>query len=227
MRSIFLMILSSLSLVAQAGGSLERIGQRIQVGFKVGAPLNDPAKSNQSDTRSSTGRWTGGPSIEIRLVKGFSLEFNALYRSREQSSSRLVPFGPNSNPYQFSNRLDSHVWDYPLLLKYRFRLGAMKPFVSAGYQWSNSFSRGEFFAQCSGPQGSCRPAGLEGFIEPGSGRWNFSSSQSGPVLGVGLDFRTRYVTISPEFRASRPTAGVYPRETGYTALVGFSFGKKR
>lgn len=188
MRSIILIIFCSLSLVAQGGGSLERIGQRIQVGFKVGAPLNDPARSNQSDTRSSIGRWTGGPSIEVRLVKGFSLEFDALYRSREQSSSRLVPFGSNSNPYQFSNRFDSHIWDYPLLLKYRFRLGAMKPFVSAGYQWSNSFSRGDFSAFCSGPQGSCRPGGLEGFVEPRGGSFSSHSTQSGPVVGGGSIF---------------------------------------
>jgi len=45
------------------------------------------------------------------------------------------------------------------------------------------------------------------------------------VGGVGIEFKTRFLAISPEIRYSHPTQGLYPRDGRFTALVGFAFGK--
>ena len=45
-------------------------------------------------------------------------------------------------------------------------------------------------------------------------------------MGAGLDFKTHYVTISPEVRFNHFTDG-YPHENRVTALVGFTFGHKK
>ena len=56
--------------------------------------------------------------------------------------------------------------------------------------------------------------------------YHFSDIRRGVTGGVGIEFQTRYVTISPEVRYSRP-ANVYPRDNRVTGLVGFTFGGKR
>ena len=62
--------------------------------------------------------------------------------------------------------------------------------------------------------------------EPRGGQYSYSGFENGPVAGAGLEFRTHFVTISPELRFSRLTNG-YPRDNRFTALVGFTFGHKR
>ena len=47
----------------------------------------------------------------------------------------------------------------------------------------------------------------------------------GPVAGAGVEFKTQYLTISPELRYSRPTNS--PRDNRFTALVGFTFGARK
>jgi hypothetical protein len=79
-------------------------------GFKAGSPVNYPGGFPTLFSSRVESRWTGGPTIELHLPARFSLEFDALYRS--------------------------HVWDFPLLLKYRFTGGPMRPFVSGGAFYS-------------------------------------------------------------------------------------------
>ena len=57
-------------------------------------------------------------------------------------------------------------------------------------------------------------------------QFSYSTVQRGPVVGAGLDFKTHYVTISPELRFNHFTDG-YPHENRVTALVGFTFGHKK
>jgi len=45
------------------------------------------------------------------------------------------------------------------------------------------------------------------------------------VAGVGLEFKTRYLTIAPEARFDRPR-NEYPISNRFTALVGFTWGRK-
>jgi hypothetical protein len=62
-------------------------------------------------------------------------------------------------------------------------------------------------------------------ILPLGGQRSYTQNNTGPVAGAGVEFRTHYLTISPELRYSRPTNS--PRDNRFTALVGFTFGVKK
>ncbi len=190
-------------------------------GVKLGAPLNDPAARTSVFTSYTQGRWTGGPTVELRLPYRFAVEFDALYRGYRTNTAYSIRLDSNLAPYQFSGTQATRAWDLPLLLKYRFKLGVLRPFVSAGYQWTHESREFTGFYQCTEAQGACKPSYLTS--ELGFSNGHSSEVIHGPAAGAGLEFRTRYVTIAPEFRFSRPTHG-YPRENRATALVGFTFG---
>jgi len=128
------------------------------------------------------------------------------------------------NAYTITNFEKKNVWDFPLLLKYRFHVGTLRPFVSAGYYFSRESSDSTWLSQCTGKQGSCTPAGYPSNLQF-AGQSNYTSNIRGVVGGAGLEFKTRYITIAPEMRYNRPTYG-YPRDNPFTGLVGFTFGKR-
>lgn len=218
MRCIVLLTLAAVEVLAQSDKPLT-----VSAGFKAGSPLNDPSSQLSLFSTYAQGRWTGGPTVELHLPYHFSVEFDALYRNSRTNSSAPFQLGPNVNAYNTSRITKTNAWDFPLLLKYRFRAGPLRPFVSAGYQWSHESTDFSYWYQCSGPQGSCLPSDYP--VEPRGGEYHFSQTRRGPVAGAGIEFRTRYLTISPEVRYNRPASG-YPRDNRFTALVGFTFGRR-
>jgi len=219
MRCIVLLALIALNLLAQSAPSLS-----VSAGFKIGSPVNDPSGRSSTFSTYVQSRWTGGPTVELHLPWRFSVELNALHRSYRSNSSFPFRLAPDVNAYTTANVHNTNAWDFPLLLKYRFQAGSIRPFVSAGHFWTRESSEASVFYFCSGPQGSCRPADypLPDLI---GGQYHSTATQRGPVGGAGIEFKTRHVMISPEVRFSRPTYG-YPRDNRFTALVGFTFGKK-
>jgi hypothetical protein len=197
----------------------------VTAGVKIGSPVNDPSSRSSVFNSYTQSRWTGGPTVELHLPYHFALEFDALYRTFRTNSTGLIQLGQDVNPYTTSSFATNSVWDLPLMLKYRFHVGPVRPFVSAGFMWTHQSTDGSTFYICSGAQGSCRPADSP-FPELRGGQYSYSGFENGPVAGAGLEFRTHYVTISPELRFSRFTYG-YPRDNRFTALVGFTFGHKR
>ena len=191
-------------------------------GFKLGAPLNDPSSKTGLNSTFSQSRWTGGPTVEFHLIRGFSLEVDALYRTSRQNLSFPFALSQTTNPYTFSTSIKSNNWDFPLLLKKSFTIGSVHPFVSAGYQWSYERRDQSYLYTCSGLPGSCKPA--DSPFTPTGGQLKNSSVVHGPTAGAGIEFRTRYGTISPEFRFSRPIDNT-PPENRFTALVGFTWGR--
>ncbi len=190
------------------------------VGAKLGAPLNDP-----KDTPTTQGRWTGGPIIEFKLPYCFALEFNALYRTRRTDYVYSYQLSPGTNAYLANNYERSSNWDFPLLLKYRFRVGPLRPFVSGGYSWSLTSTETTGSSRCTGPQGSCLPVAFP-VSDPRDGRFKLTSLPKGsPVVGGSLEFKTRYLTITPEVRFDRPR-NEYTISNRFTALVGFTWGRK-
>lgn len=194
----------------------------IRPGFKIGAPINNPPSRNQIYSSYEQGRWTGGPTIEARFPHGFAVAFEALFRNYQERGGFPFQLGSNVNPYLFQTFKKANVWDFPLQLKYRFRLGPVRPFVSGGYQWGRESSESSSLYSCSGPQGSCRPPEYPTEIRGSFTRQ--TSSRNGLVAGAGIEFRTRYVTIAPEVRFTRPRPDG-SRENRVTGLVGFTFGK--
>ena len=219
MRYIFLLHLSVFGLIAQSGKP-----DILSAGFLVGSPINDPTSQVNLFSTFTQGRWTGGPTLELHLPYRFSLEFDALYRNNRTNYSAPFKFGPDVNPYNVSSLRKTDVWDFPLLVKYRFHAGSLRPFVSGGYFWSHESSEATTIYQCSGAQGSCLPAGYPG-PAPSFGQYHSSGIVRGLAAGVGVEFKTRYMTIAPEMRFNRPTNNAQ-HENRFTGLVGFRFGKR-
>jgi hypothetical protein len=195
--------------------------QPLSYGVKLGAPINDPVRTSAFET-SSPSRWTGGPFVELHLPLRLSVEFSALYRSGTENATRVFPVGPAQNPYLFSSKDKVQTWDFPLLLKYRFTGGPIRPFIGAGGAWSHRRSEFESFASCLGPQGSCRPPD---FPRDFSGSFQKSTlTKFGPAASAGIEFKTKHVSIAPEVRWNRVFSGGGTRDQ-YSVMVGFAFGR--
>jgi Outer membrane protein beta-barrel domain len=192
-RYFLILLLTVPGLVAQS----ERPGS-LSVGFKIGSPLNDPASQTPQSTYNQS-RWTGGPTVELHVPYRFAIEFDALYWTNRGNSSQIFQFGSNVNPFLNTFSQKTRAWDLPLLLKYRFQVAGIRPFVSAGYLFSHESIERSSFNQCLGPQGTCVPPEFP-VTEIRSAYSEDSRFRGGPTAGVGLEFKTRYLTITPELR---------------------------
>lgn len=195
--------------------------QHVSYGVKLGAPLNDPVDTSPYST-SSPGRWTGGPFVELHLPLRLSVEFSALYRASKENATRVFPLSAAQNPYLFTSTDKVQTWDFPLLLKYRFTKGAIRPFVGAGGAWSHRRSEFQSLASCLGPQGSCRPPDYPtDFL---GGVLKSTLTRFGPAASAGFDIPTKHVTISPEVRWNQSFSGARTRNQ-FSVMVGFGFGR--
>ena len=219
MRYFLLISFTAATLSAQT----DRPGS-VSAGFLLGAPINDPSAASSVFSTYTQGRWTGGPT-ELHLPYRFSLEFDALYRRSRFNSSSLFQLGPDVNPYSVLSLRTTNSWDLPLLLKYRFRVGSLRPFVSGGYQFTHESNQFSSIYRCSGPQGSCLTSTYP-LPGPTIGQFKYSATPGGIAAGAGIEFKTRYLTIAPEMRFTHQMTS-YPHDNRYTALVGFTFGRKR
>jgi hypothetical protein len=200
-------------------GAVAANAQILSLGAKVGSPINDPGVYTNSPFGTfSQGRWTGGPTVELHLPANFSIEFDALYRSSQSTTHSILNFGA-TNPLQTDSSTNMKGADLPLLLKYRFRFWGVRPFLSAGYQWSYENRSSQILASCLGSAGSCTPPGAN--FGPGYGSAESSLWRNGPAAGAGVEFKVKALAISPEVRYTHLTQ---PNTNQVTALVGFSFG---
>ncbi|WP_031499713.1 outer membrane beta-barrel protein [Bryobacter aggregatus] len=217
MRNIASFFLLASSLMAQFPSPFS-----FSAGAKIGSSLNNPSGRAAYADSYQQSRWTGGPTFEFHLPLRFSIEFDALYRNENFSRSGTMQLAPTLNAYALSSHSKSNFWDMPLLLKYRFKLGPIRPFVSGGVLWTRESSRGDRSIRCTGPVGSCLPADYS-LPAPSDSDFRSTNTHRGPTAGAGLEFHTRFVTISPELRFSR----TQERDNRYTGLVGFTFGGRR
>lgn len=219
MRSFLPLTLAAANLCAQSSLPISVSG-----GFKIGAPINDSPKRYDVFSTYDQSRWTGGPAVELHLPYRFSIQFEALYRTYREKSTYPFRFDRNASLYLTQSDQKTNVWDFPLMVKYRFQVGSIRPFVNAGYYWSRESSERSSFYSCTGPEGSCLPPGSP-FPDPRGGYSENTSTQRGIVAGAGIEFKMGHLRISPEVRFSRPTYGS-PRDNRFTGMVGFTFGKK-
>jgi len=183
--------------------------------MKVGVPITDalPYGSSQN-VFVDTGRWTIGPTVEVRLIHGFSAEVDALYRGYSFTATSGIT---NPVPSAFSTVSDdTKVWDFPILLKYRFQAGRWRPFVTGGYTLSHFSS--DLSISCFGTTSTC--GGL--LIPPPDTTFLIKSSglRQGPTVGGGLEFKLARLKIAPEIRYTHLNK---PETNQATVLVGFTF----
>lgn len=100
-------------------------GQIFSVGVKAGIPFTDAFNSFTSGSYSSfsnSKNYIVGPTVELHLPLGLSVEADALYR----------PLSFTATPPNLIQSTDFSSWEFPILAKYRFAIPLVKPYVEAG-----------------------------------------------------------------------------------------------
>jgi hypothetical protein len=114
-----LLLFASLPFLSQA--------QHVGFGVKGGAVLTGTFTNHSGNARSDESkRHTLGPMVEVELLKGFGIEFDALFRKIGYTDT-------NNSDGPWLSRESDGSWEFPILLKYRVRRWASQPFVNSGY----------------------------------------------------------------------------------------------
>lgn len=204
----------------------------VSFGVKGGIPLTEAVSTQMGIGLSSinTGRWTVGSTVELHLPWRLSIEFDALYRTFQYgyistfSQYSYIPPGtgvaqilpPTINTFN----QDTTVWDFPLLLKYRFPGEKVRPFLVGGKSWSRESRKISWSSVCSAGGSSCFPPDFPSVPSP---NYSFSSQtvvRDGAVAGAGVEFKYRRLSFSPELRFMRIAQ---PRNIQATILFGITF----
>jgi len=143
--------------------------QPVIAGLKIGAPLTSDFQNQPpliGPTKFGSGSYTLGPFVEVRLPLHFSIEGDALYHGVQ-----VYPFVAYGSPTSTT----VSQWDFPIVAKYKFLKGPVKPYVAGGLDFSHlSDARNLFVAN--------------------------HTSNFGVVLGAGLEVHALVLRISPEVR---------------------------
>ncbi|HTT63557.1 MAG TPA: outer membrane beta-barrel protein [Bryobacteraceae bacterium] len=204
MRPVLLFLLASVPVLAQP----------FTAGIKAGVPLTDflnAAGGGAFNYSAPTQRYIIGGEAEVRLPFGFGVEFDALYRRlRYTGSGNLV------DVFATVNGTASN-WEFPLLLKYRFRVPLARPFVDAGVAWDTLTGVNESIS-------------VTGPFQQSTSNVKHNTT-TGIVLGAGVDIHAIFLHISPEIRFTRwnseqisdSTGLLHSNQNQAEFLVGFTF----
>jgi hypothetical protein len=220
MRHFIPVILSAAALTAQA--------QVVSFGVKGGVPVMS-ALPDYYGTNGlvDTGRWTVGPTIEFHLFRGLSAEVDALYRGYRVQSSFSSPATIASGvnfvqlypAFSSSGQQDTKVWEFPLLLKYRFGGKVWRPFVDGGYVGSHQSTDARVSFTCLDTPDACAAGGIGPYTFSNQ-HFSFSGNSRGGMAGVGVEYKIGRFKIDPEVRYTR--RNVFNKNQ-VSLIVGFTF----
>jgi hypothetical protein len=177
--------------------------QPVTFGVRVGEPLTDFASTVQSALGSGNNvslnqrPYILGPTVELRLPAGLGIELDALYRRQNYTETIVTANPPTTQTTTFTST-SADAWEFPLLLKYKFKIPLVKPYVDAGFAWDTLAGLKQSIRQTvetisstiNGAPGTTTPA----FTKQGTG---------GFVIGAGVDIHAVVLHISPEIRYTR------------------------
>ena len=167
--------------------------QPVVAGLKIGVPFTDAFQNQPYPTlaalTASSNSYTLGPFVEVRLPLHLSIEADALYRG-----------------LHFNNVIGSAStgqWDFPVVAKYKFLKGPVKPYVEGGLDFSHLSDAKNFIVANN-------------------------TSNFGVVLGAGVEVHALVLRISPEVRytgdALKSFSGLINSNRNQLAfLVGIGF----
>jgi hypothetical protein len=216
MRYFILPLIFTAGLAAQTGP--------FSFGVKAGVPLTDALPGDSSPNYIvDTGRWTVGPTVELRLVGPLSLEFDALFQGyRTQSSyayNESTYAGITYPGYYSTSRVDSKMWEIPVLLKYRFPGAKLRPFVDLGVEFAHTSSDVNGTQTCLGTADVCNTTGLNFSSQP-QYKYTSTLTRRGPSGGAGVEFQYHKIKIAPEVRYAWLSV---TKTDEVKILVGFTF----
>jgi opacity protein-like surface antigen len=173
--------------------STAAVCQPISVGVKGGVPFGDAFTftGGKLTVPTNTAHWIIGPMVELHLPLGLSVEADALYRS-----------------YQISET--GSEWQFPILGKYKFLAGPVRPYVGAGVNFNH----------------------VSGFPKLVTGTIPHATA-AGFSLEGGVEFKLLRLRLAPELRFTHwgnPNIDLNPINIGLKSsqnqamvLVGLSF----
>jgi len=205
MKPLFLLLLSA---SAALSGPLS-------LGVKAGVPLTDFFSTINSPNfgfNSNTKRYIVGPTAELKLPAGFSVEVDALYRRfNYQSSTSVLDVLTN-------NQTTGNAWEFPLLLKYKAGRALVRPFVDGGVAFDTLSGLTQTVVSGVSNVVNGNPPGLK------------NSTTAGFVVGGGVDVHAILLHISPEIRYTRWNSqhiqvgnSLVSNQNQFEFLVGFTF----
>jgi opacity protein-like surface antigen len=168
--------------------------QPFSFGVKLGVPLTDFFNTVQSSNftfNPTTDRYIVGPTAEVHLPLGFGIEVDALYRHMSYNGSGLISSITSSS-------VNSGDWEFPLLVKYRFPMKIVRPYVDGGVAWDKLFGLTQSVKQSIAGQ-SLTVVNKD--------------TTAGIVLGGGVDIHLK-VHLMPEIRYTRWGSAQFTDPTG-------------
>jgi len=198
-----------LLLLLSAGAAL---CQPFSFGAKVGVPLTDFFNTVQSSSftfNATTDRYIVGPTAEVHLPLGFAIEVDALYRHMSYTGTGLVGSITGSS-------VNSGDWEFPVLVKYRFPMKVVRPYVDGGVAWDKLFGLTQ---------------SVKDSITNQSPTVVNQNTTAGFVLGGGLDIHVIKIHLMPELRYTRwgsaqfsdPTGLLHSTQNQAEFLLGITF----
>jgi len=182
------------------------MAQPVSFGIKAGAPLSDLVNATSvfagpggfSYTTSMTGPYIAGPTVEVKLPLGLAIEADALYRHLHYTSNFDTCFLCGSLAGNAGmTRTAAADWEFPLVLKYRFRAGRVRPYGeigAAGEVLTNVAQSG--FTQSFNYSGASPPVNAAASA-PAELK---QRAVAGVVAGAGVELRLGFLHFSPEIR---------------------------
>jgi hypothetical protein len=149
--------------------------QPVVAGLKIGVPFTEMFQNQPNPNQdvgvpsASSNSYTLGPYVEVRLPLNLSIEADALYRGFKFSAvvpSVQVLSGISATAGQ---------WDFPIVAKYKFLKGPVRPYVEGGLDFSHI-------------------SDIPNLVTANH------NSNFGIALGAGVEIHALVLRISPEVR---------------------------
>jgi hypothetical protein len=194
--------------------------QPVSIGVLGGVPIIEQTDTSNSLNHDESRPYILGPSIEVRLLAGFTLEADALYqRIGNTSSFSLIDSFLGTGVAAITGettRTRANEWEFPLLGKYYFRRNsAWQPFVGTG--WAMRLAE-------------IHESGTESIINTGAAISTFSLNNSfrsdldvGATFAAGLRYRIGHFALQPQFRYTPWGSSSLLRRDEAAFQLGFSF----
>jgi opacity protein-like surface antigen len=184
----------------------------LSFGVRLGVPVTDAFNTVENSNytfNTTTDRYIVGPTAELHLPFGLGLEVDALYRHMSYTGAGLVGSITNSS-------VNSGDWEFPLLVKYRFPMKLVRPYIDSGVAWD----------KLSGLTASVKDS-----IASQSPTVVNHNTTTGFVLGAGIDVHIIKIHLMPELRYTRwgsaqfsdPSGLLHSTENQAEFLVGITF----
>jgi hypothetical protein len=178
------------------------LAQPLEIGIRGGfRPTSQLAVPLQGFADSESRPYLVGPMAQLNLPRGFAVEVDALYSPFGYSTSYRDFFGDS-----YTSRDRANSWQFPVLVKYRFQLAGMHPYVLLGWDPEHATGATKTSALLvSNPYDINYTLTYQQYSAADQ-----YGTNHGAVGGVGMEFGWRHVRVIPEARYVRWKDSMYP-----------------